>query len=62
MRPKIFLLSFLFIFSLPFIARLLEAQVSKEKENIYMVIKDTNGEKVEGYLRLYPEDTYLFQT
>jgi hypothetical protein len=56
MRSKIFFLTLLFIFSLAFVTRLLQAQVSQEKENIYMVIKDTNGEKVEGYLILYPED------
>jgi hypothetical protein len=56
MRSKIFFLTLLFIFFLAFVTRPLQAQVSQEKKDIYMIIKDTNGEKVEGYLRLYPED------
>jgi hypothetical protein len=44
----------MFIFAL-FIA-LAQSQDKQEKEDIYVVVEDTKGEKLEGYLRFSPEE------
>jgi len=54
MRTKFLFLTLIFFLTLTI--PLLQAQASQEKEIIYMIVRDINGEKVEGYLRLYPED------
>jgi hypothetical protein len=35
---------------------LAQAPFLQEKDSIYAVVKDTRGEKLEGYLRLYPNE------
>jgi hypothetical protein len=39
----------------PFVA-LAQSQEKQEKEDIYVVIEDTKGKKLEGYLRFSPEE------
>jgi hypothetical protein len=54
MGPKFFFLTLVFLLT-PAIT-LAQTQVLQEKEGIYAVIKDAQGERVEGYLRFYPEE------
>ena len=35
---------------------LAQAQLLQEKESIYAIVKDINGERLEGYLRFYPNE------
>lgn len=35
---------------------LAQTQFLQEKESIHAILKDMNGERLEGYLRLYPSD------
>lgn len=35
---------------------LAQSQFPQEKESIYAVVKDVKGERLEGYLRLYPDE------
>lgn len=48
------ILAVLFLFAPTMLSA--QAPSLQEKENIYVVVKDTKGEKVEGYLRLYPNE------
>jgi hypothetical protein len=53
---KVNFFSFILILAfVPFVA-LAQTQESQEKERIYVVVKDTKGEKLEGYLRFSPEE------
>jgi hypothetical protein len=59
MRTTFVKLKFLFLILMlifgPFIA-LAQSQDKQEKEDIYVVVEDTKGEKLEGYLRFSPEE------
>ena len=35
---------------------LAQAQSPQDQESIYVIVKDTEGEKLEGYLRIYPNE------
>ena len=48
------ILAVLFLFAPTML--LAQAPPLQEKEGIYVVVKDARGEKVEGYLRLYPNE------
>lgn len=54
MGPKFFFLTLVFLLA-PAIT-LAQTQVPQGKETIYAIIKDAQGERVEGYLRFYPEE------
>jgi hypothetical protein len=44
---------------LPFLAPTLllaQDQLLREKESVYAIVKDIKGERLEGYLRLYPDE------
>jgi hypothetical protein len=58
MRFKFVFLSFLFLLT-PTIL-LAQAQPLQEKESIYAIVKGINGERLEGYLRLYPNEIAVF--
>ena len=51
---KLFFL--IWIFVLLSAVAVAQTQAQQEKESIYVIVKDADGEKVEGYLRLYPEE------
>jgi hypothetical protein len=51
---KLLFLIFLIIFA-PFVA-LAQPQEKQQKEDIYVVVEDTKGEKLEGYLRFSAEE------
>ncbi len=53
-RSKVIVLILLFLFS-PAVL-LAQAQLLQEKKGIYAIVKDMNGERLEGYLRLYPSE------
>jgi hypothetical protein len=53
-KSKILLLTLVLIFA-PFVA-LAQPKDNQEKEGIYVVVKDVQGEKLEGYLRFSPEE------
>jgi hypothetical protein len=36
-----------------------QTQILQEREGIYVIVRDIQGEKVEGYLRLYPEEVLV---
>jgi hypothetical protein len=48
------ILGILFLLAPPMV--LAQAQFLQEKESIYAVVKDTRGERLEGYLGLYPNE------
>ena len=50
-----FLLLILMLIFVPLVA-LTQTQDKQEKEDIYVVVKDAQGEKLEGYLRFSPEE------
>ncbi len=54
MGPKFLFLTLVFLL-IPAIA-LAQTQVPDGKETIYAVIKDAQGERIEGYLHLHPEE------
>jgi hypothetical protein len=54
MRFKIFL--FISVFLLTSTIAMAQNQSPQEKENIFIVVKDIQGEKLEGYLRLDPNE------
>lgn len=54
MGSKFFFLTLLFLLA-PAIT-LAQTQIPQEKESIYAVLKDMQGERIEGYLRFYPEE------
>lgn len=54
MGSKFFFLMLVFLF-IPTIA-LAQTQVPDEKETIYPVIKQAQGERIEGYLHFHPEE------
>ena len=54
MKPKFLFLILMLIFA-PGIT-LAQPQDKLEKEGIYVVVKDVQGEKLEGYLRFAPEE------
>ena len=54
MRPKFFFLTLIFL--LTSTLTLAQTQVQQEKGSIYAIVKDVQGERMEGYLRLYPEE------
>ncbi len=53
-RSKVIVLILLFLLS-PAVL-LAQAQLLQEKKGIYAIVKDMNGERLEGYLRLYPSE------
>src|SRR4030067_1781298 len=53
-RSKFMFLVLLFLLT-PTIL-LAQAQLLQEKESIYAIVKDINGERLEGYLRFYPNE------
>jgi len=54
-RSKFIFLVLLILLLTPTIL-LAQAQFLQEKESIYAIVKDLKGEKLEGYLRLYPNE------
>ena len=54
MKPKILLLILVLIF-VPFVA-LAQNKDKPEKDDIYVVVEDVRGKKLEGYLRFSPEE------
>jgi len=53
-RFKFTFLSLLFILTPTLL--LAQAQSLQKQETIYAIVKDTKGENLEGYLRLYPDE------
>ena len=53
-KPKILLLILVLIFA-PFVA-LAQNKDKSEKDDIYVVVEDVRGKKLEGYLRFSPEE------
>lgn len=39
---------------------LAQSPLLQEKENIYVIVKDMQGNRLEGYLRLYPNEIAVF--
>jgi hypothetical protein len=53
-RSGFIILGILFLLAPPMV--LAQAQFLQEKQSIYAVVKDTKGERLEGYLGLYPNE------
>lgn len=54
MRSRLIFLVLVFLFT-PTIM-FAQSQLLQDKENIYVVVKDIQGDRLEGYLRVYPNE------
>ncbi len=54
MRFKLIFLVLVFLLTPAII--LAQSPLPQEKENIYMIVKDVQGNRLEGYLQLYPKE------